>query len=556
MARTAKRYLEQTKPHSVKSTVMKVGIYARLSVDVEEQKGESIENQIELMQQHIKSENQSPNNSMELVVYDTYIDKGITGTHFQREGFERMMQDVRAKHIQCIMVKDFSRFGRDYIETGNYIEKILPFMGVRFIAVADHFDSMAENAGNKNLAVNIKNLVNDMYAKDISKRIVMAKHNAMEKGEYIGTVPPYGYVVERINGKRTLVVDKEPAKIVRLIFELYYKGTMISDIVKILYQKKVHRIKEYKQYRTVYCEENQTLYQWADTTIHTLLYNEVYLGKLVQGKYYIKAYTGNKKSKKALEEELVVIENTHIPIIGETIFPKKKITSNNVEGNQERKEMKHADSEDVFQDVIYCGDCGKKLKATSRIKEGVKYRYGYYCKFAYYLDQRKCKRKYVTTQKMEEIFLLAVHQEFSHLKLRAKDVTAINRRLTDEQRAFYQKDKLLLESKQEKEQYKLSELYMEYKEGILTKKAYEMQKKQNQLVLRKLSTNILEIEKKQAKLEVRSESLNVFLRSLFKVKKKEIDSHLVQALVDRIDVYSSGEITIHFKFKGGDFNVK
>lgn len=154
MARTSKRYLEKT-ADAEKTTISIekyfVGIYSRLSVDIGDKKSESIENQIEVIRQYIADQNRKPGGNQMFEVFDIYVDRGVSGTSFERAGFDRLMDDVRNGNINCIIVKDLSRFGRDYLETGNYIEKILPFLEVRFIAVTDGFDSMSDNVSGRNL---------------------------------------------------------------------------------------------------------------------------------------------------------------------------------------------------------------------------------------------------------------------------------------------------------------------------------------------------------------------------------------------------------------------
>ena len=166
-------------------------LYLRLSKDDMEEgsaksESNSIVNQRELLRSFVKSQ-------PDIQIFDIYVDDGYSGGNFDRPGFERMMNDVRAGKINCILVKDFSRFGRNYIETGNYLEKILPFMKVRFISVCDNYDSFAPGAKNQELSMNIKNLVNDAYAKDISAKERAAKRIAQKNGEYVGSTAPYGY---------------------------------------------------------------------------------------------------------------------------------------------------------------------------------------------------------------------------------------------------------------------------------------------------------------------------------------------------------------------------
>jgi DNA invertase Pin-like site-specific DNA recombinase len=207
MARTAKRYKKNTEKKIPGIPVCMAAIYARLSVDNDEKKSESIETQVTLIKEFIQKHNENPDKEYEIAVYNIYSDLGKTGTNFDRPGFERMMNDVREGKINCILVKDFSRFGRNYIETGNYLEKILPFMKVRFISVCDNYDSFAPDAKNQELSMNIKNLVNDAYAKDISAKERAAKRIAQKNGEYVGSTAPYGYCVEKINGIYKLMVE-------------------------------------------------------------------------------------------------------------------------------------------------------------------------------------------------------------------------------------------------------------------------------------------------------------------------------------------------------------
>ena len=187
MARTSKKQTNVvTVANRKPSKIYSVGIYARLSVDSSERKNESIETQIEIAKAFVKSQS-------DMILFDCYSDIGKTGTNFKREGFEHMMHDVRMRKIDCIIVKDLSRFGRNHIETGNYIEKIFPFMGVRFIAVTDNFDSMNLSGQNEIMSINLKNLVNEMYARDIALKVKSSRKAKWAQGSYTGGLPPYGY---------------------------------------------------------------------------------------------------------------------------------------------------------------------------------------------------------------------------------------------------------------------------------------------------------------------------------------------------------------------------
>lgn len=222
MARTSKKQ-QGTKCVISKKTekIYSVGIYARLSVDGSERKNESIETQIEIAKAFIRQQN-------DMEVFDCYTDIGQTGTNFEREGFERMLRDVRMRRIDCIIVKDLSRFGRNHIETGNYIEKIFPFMGVRFIAVTDHFDSMHTSGENETWNVNLKNLVNEMYAKDIAIKVKSARKEKWEQGSFTGGVPPYGYRAEWTGDKKCLFIEETTSDIINM-----WMTTLVKKVVTI-----------------------------------------------------------------------------------------------------------------------------------------------------------------------------------------------------------------------------------------------------------------------------------------------------------------------------------
>lgn len=193
-----------------------VALYARLSVEKDGCKSDSIESQFMIMENFIKDK-------PELSQYQKYFDRGVSGTTFTRSDFVRMMDDVKVGRINCIIVKDLFRFGRDYLETGNYIETILPFLGVRFISVNDHFDTVEDCNGNKGLGISLMNLVNDMYAKDVSKRITTAFESCMERGSVLGSAP-YGYDRIKNDNGYQLVIDEPAAEIVRKIFAMAKDG--------------------------------------------------------------------------------------------------------------------------------------------------------------------------------------------------------------------------------------------------------------------------------------------------------------------------------------------
>lgn len=195
------------------SRTYRIAFYARLSVELKMKPSDSIANQLALMRDFTKDK-------PEFTEAFEYIDNGVSGTSFDRPAFQQMMEDARAGKINCIIVKDLSRFGRTYIESGNYIETILPFLGIRFISVNDHFDSDEGFNQNKSLEISLKNFVNDMYAKDISKRVACSRRMDMEKGKFVGSNAPYGYLADSKDSLRKYVIDEQAAQVFRQIFSM------------------------------------------------------------------------------------------------------------------------------------------------------------------------------------------------------------------------------------------------------------------------------------------------------------------------------------------------
>lgn len=256
MARTSKKGERKTEMPFLRTEgrgLYFAGIYARLSVDSHNEKNESIETQLEIARAWMESQ-------PDISLYACYSDLGKSGTNFEREGFHRMMEDIRLRRVNCVIVKDFSRFGRDYIETGNYIQRIFPFLGVRFIAVTDRFDSLY--AENDDLGMNLKNLINEMYAKDISVKVKSSKRMQWENGSYTGGIAPYGYRAEWIDGKKRLLAEDNTAKIVKEIYGLYDAGRNMKEIAAWLYEKKVHRPRDCRLYGHAYAEEGESLLEW------------------------------------------------------------------------------------------------------------------------------------------------------------------------------------------------------------------------------------------------------------------------------------------------------
>ena len=279
MARVSKRIAARAAVSAARQiSCYKAGIYARLSSDQDKVKNESVEMQVKIAEKYIEELNEKQAEQIEVV--DRYIDLGKTGSNFRRDEFERLMQDIRLGEINCIVVKDLSRFGRNYLEAGNYIEKIFPFLGVRFIAVSDRFDTGMDGNEKKQIAVEIKNLINDMYAKDASLKRKQSLKQMRQAGEYVGGPAPYGYKTKYEKNVRKLKPDENTADIVRYIFERFIGTASCSAVADDLNRRRVNSPTVYKQTGEVFFSEREgeNYRGWDRSTVERIVKSETYVG--------------------------------------------------------------------------------------------------------------------------------------------------------------------------------------------------------------------------------------------------------------------------------------
>ena len=321
----------------------KVGIYIRLSRDDGNIESDSIISQRSLLNQYIKENNYS--------LIDEYVDDGFTGTNFERPSFKRMIKDIESGKINMIITKDMSRLGRDYIGTGELIEKYFPNKNVRYIAINDGIDTFIDNTNND--IAPFKAIMNDMYAKDISKKVKTSLHSRMKEGLYVSGRCPFGYMKDP-NNKNHLVVNNEQAEVVKLIFDLALKGNTYHYIAQKLTKRKIKTPASYYNYvwNTKCSTEciSQEYGVWVDTTIKAILTNRIYVGDVVQGKTKKINYK-LKKTVKNKPNDFIIVENTHEAIIDrdtfnyvQTLLPK----------NVKRPEKKRFY---LLDGLLYCGDC-------------------------------------------------------------------------------------------------------------------------------------------------------------------------------------------------------
>lgn len=534
MARTSKK--KQTNflstENSMTSKKYMVGIYARLSVDGGEQKNESIETQIKIITAFVNSQD-------DMVIFDCYVDLGKSGTNFERKEFERLIKDAQMHNINCIIVKDLSRFGRNHIEAGYYIENIFPMMGVRFIALAEHFDN--RNKKNKMENIHLKNLVNEMYAKDISLKITSSKKIKWEQGSFIGGIAPYGYKARWIDNKKCLFPEEITSEIVKKIFELFISGKTEKEIVLWLYENRVLKPSEYHKTRKIYCPDGEILQQWSSASVKLLLTNPVYIGCLAKKESNKKDYMMREKYDMDSKNQFIK-KHTHEPLVEESLFfqvaAKFQKTSKQKNTNLKILPLE----EDIFQNILFCGDCKTKMKRISAIKqcssENKLRKYSYNCPKISRIDEKKCITKSISLQELSKIV-----KEVLDLEFRLSERCLEQLKETNSKEITYQKKKWkqkLLEQKRKIENMKKlgSEQYYKFRMGILNEELFKHLKEENQKKILIYQESYADIIKKLQILEDRT------------IKEEEkLTAELLKILIDRIEIYANHRIVIIFKCK-------
>ena len=528
-----------------KDQIFKVAIYLRLSKDdgdlsfSENGKAESnsIHNQRELLHNFLK---QHP----ELELYDEYKDDGWTGTNFDRPGFNRMLEDIRQGKVTCVVVKDLSRFGRDYIDCGKYIEKIFPQLGVRFISVNDNYDTSAMSSSD-NIVVPFKNLINDSYSRDISIKVRTNLEVKRRQGEFIGNFAVYGYMKDP-DDKNHLIIDETAAAVVRDIFKWKIAGLSPGSIAARLNQQGVLSPMEYKRSKGINFQSHfkkATTAKWSHVAVRRILQNEIYTGVLVQGK----RTTPNHKTKKFIyknKEDWVRVEDTHEAIISRTQF--------HLVQELLQEDTRAAEEDTVVHPYcgrIFCGDCGAPM-VRKTVRAGKK-AYVYYVCGKNKTDRSLCSKHSIREDVLDMAVLATIRRQI-------EVIMDLDRALQDMERLAWERFEIkkidasiaIQEEIIEKNNELLMGTYEDFQAGILTKDEFVAMKSEftariaeGQRAIERLTQSKREI---QQGLSEQQGWLNQF-------KEYEnitsITRRVIVSLVERILIFEGNEIEVVFRYK-------
>ena len=517
-----------------------VVIYARLSLEDNGIDEYSIENQITMLKDYVRKQE-------DLELKEILFDNGYTGTNFERPAFTKMMERVKKGIYNCIVVKDLSRFGRNYVETGRYLEYIFPNLGIRFISVTDQYDSEKGNY-NEALILALKNVYHHTYSKDLSRKIGTLLEIKKRQGLFLGAYAPYGYKKSEQN-RHQLEVDEETAPVISMIFQWYLNGYGTTQIARMLNDKGVpnrSRLLYERGLRRGIRGEKKSL--WSGSSIYGILTNPNYYGCLVVRKYE-KAYYKGRGITNIPKEDWEYIEETHDALISKEVFDEvqrrledKKVSKKNLE--------KRTKTENILKGFLICGKCGSKLQRDSGYynKEGKLIRHSFICG-GKYKKEKNCTLK----NKREEELL---HMIFKVLKVHMKmlfDTKELLDGLSIEKEQLKrksEKEKKLEQTRVQLQQIKqkLMELYMDYKKGVLSENGYILAQKKYSEEQKKLEEQRNELKKIEFLKSNEAPDVS-WMESIVHLKRaRKLTRAMCEMLLEKVVVYD-GYIEIHYKYQ-------
>ena len=527
-------------PEKLKSTVMKIwraALYIRLSVEFNSKRGDSLETQRQIMEAYIAL-------CPDIEIVEIYTDNGTTGRTFEREAFQRMLLDIEGGKIDCIVVKDLSRLGRNAIDTGYYIEKYFPLHGVRFIAVNDQFDSEnSENSGN-HLIVPLKNMINEAYAADISKKVRTQQNQAMRDGEFVGGRPPYGYKKDPENCHH-LLVNEDTAPVVRQIFQWTVDGVPLNVIVKRLNEGGVMTPGHYLAHIGLISSEHlMGSGKWQSRSVGKILADEVYAGDMVQGKHT----TVGHKQIPTKPEEWIVVRDTHEALVSREMFAKAQ----NVREQAREKSMARAETvpytANILRGRIFCGCCGGHLN-RHRNKQGWYY---FSCIANERISKGACSGNvYVKEDLLFHTIVTIIRQKAEivmgeALRLKLYDSSIVAKKAQVDQEISE------LQNKTMKNKALLAGLYGNFVKGILTRAEYLEMQEDYSWKIRGAVERVRQLQTRQSELERQMKHLTSMADKLAAVDKDTtLSALLVNQLIERVTVNSANDISINFAFESG-----
>lgn len=536
MARKSKYGQPSGKPST---RLWKPALYVRLSrEDGDREESDSIANQRDMLAEFAAAQD-------DLAAPAFYTDDGYTGTDFDRPGFRRMMDDLRAGTVNCVIVKDLSRFGRNYVGVGEYLEQVFPLLDVRFISINDRVDSFLDPRSVNNLVVPFKNIINDEYCRDISNKVRASLDLKRRQGKFIGSFASYGYRKDPADHSR-LLVDGQAAAVVRDIFDWFVGGMSVLGIAKRLNEMGVPNPSVYKRrqgmnYRHPASDKLDGL--WPDSSVRRILRNRLYTGTMVQGKNRIKSYKLH-VSEAVPEADWMEVAATHEAIIPAELFERAQaLFTRDTRTAPAQKEVY------LFSGFLRCADCGRAMHRKTISQPYGDYHY-YICSTFKKQHSGACTKHTIRSDRLEQAVLEALRHQIALAVEMDELVAEINRSSTRGHNAKRLLDeRAQLEAEREHvEQMKLS-LYPDWKAGDISREEYHQLKAQFEQRQAGLDGRIAAVQARIDEVQNGVDETNSFLTQFVQYRSlQKLTREAVVELIDMIYVHEGGGITIQFKF--------
>lgn len=531
-----------------KQQLYKAALYCRLSVDDGNFGGSvSIETQKILLEQYCKDH--------KITDYKFYCDDGCSGTNFDRPSFKKMLSDIDEGKINLVIVKDLSRFGRNYVEAGMYVQRFTD-SNIRFIAADDNYDSLVNS---DDLLFPIKNVVNEMYARDVSKKTKAAKKAKARDGQFIGSKAPFGYKIDP-NDRHHLIVDEPAAQVVKRIFRLASEGVGYNKMAKIFREEKVltpiayFNLNNPDYFKSDYWRKE---FDWHVTSIRAILNNEVYLGKLVYGKQRNKSMKSKEKVRNP-KEDWIVVENCHEPIITQELWDTvHKIL------NAKHRPAKAGEVQ-MFAGLLYCSDCGHCLTYSQKQRKDGSYHGAYSCWMYKTHGKEYCASHYITFDTIYELVLIDIQRNlFQYRKNTDKFKSILSRKYQSDSQK--QAEQITLEYEQKQKRCEeldkiISRLYEDNVLGRIGDERYESMSQSYELEQVEIKKALPILKSKIEELKRQSDCADNFINVIKKYTIiDKLDAAILNELIDKIVVHHKEQaedgrtfqqIEIYYRFVG------
>ena len=550
MARKSRKAQAQPVAEVKKETAaLPTAIYARLSVENsgKDDDGNSLQNQIAVCEDYLDG-------CPHLRLTEVYSDNGRTGTVFDRPAWNRLMDDVRTGKIQCIVVRDLSRFGRDYVETGSYLEKIFPALGTRFISVKENFDNFTCGNAMESLSVSLQNLVNAMYSRDISKKVSTALRAQMETGIFRNRNLPYGYLWNE--DKTAYVVDEEAAAVVRQIFEWKRQEVSVYTIVERLKTGGIESPERHKRRAGARNGGNIQGEGWCPSTIRGILQNRAYIGEMVCGKSETALYKGLKKHVTETDK-WIVVPDAHPPIVSisdfEAVERQMREDSAHRETAMEWSADIRAGMIDLFAGKIFCADCGKRMYYKRQRICGCKnvtFRGVYDCSTHVRRGHATCFNHFIRQDALNEKVFNAIRDQLQVALDYEKLLLAMRggsgeASVREKHKAAVASVKLRLNALKKKR----AGLYESYVEGILNEEEYAFAKQTYEEQYEALNRLLDEAVERRERFLASISPDNKWLTMMRGAAGMTgLTQELVDAMIEKVLVYGGGRIEVVFNY--------